>query len=77
MDSLSDGIVEKVFVEKGTYVHEWEPLFLIKTANGAIKKIEMGVSGVISKVNVEPGERVCSDMTLALLEEDTVSNGCD
>ncbi|WP_227935226.1 hypothetical protein [Alkalihalobacillus deserti] len=77
VDSLSDGVVEKVFVSEGSFVYEWEPLFLIKTANGTIKKVELGASGIVSKVHVTLGERVCTQMTLAVLKEDTRPTGSD
>ncbi|MFC0558395.1 hypothetical protein [Halalkalibacter alkalisediminis] len=77
VDSLSDGIVEKVCVHEGAFVYEWEPLFFIRTPNGAVKKVELGASGIVSKVHVTQGERVCIQMTLAVLEEDTSPTGCD
>jgi biotin carboxyl carrier protein len=77
IDSLADGIVEEVFIKEGNFVYEWEPLFLIKTPNGTIRKVEQGVSGIISRVNVKPGDNVFSMMTLAVIEEDLLPSGCD
>jgi biotin carboxyl carrier protein len=77
IDCLFDGIVEKVWIDKGTFVHDWEPLFLIKTANGSMQKVELGVSGTISMVNVTQGDRVCPHLTLAVIEEDRLPAACD
>jgi biotin carboxyl carrier protein len=77
VDSSSAGIVEKVLINVGAYVYEWEPLFLIKTQNGLTKKIELGASGIVSQVNVAQGDQVCSAMTLAILQEDALPTGSD
>lgn len=77
IDCLCDGIVEKRFITEGAFVYEWEPLFHIKTSNGVTKKIEIGVSGFIDKIYVTPGDSVRSNMTLAILKEDTFPSGCD
>ncbi|WP_209125048.1 hypothetical protein [Alkalihalobacillus sp. BA299] len=77
VSSVSTGTVEKVMVNEGEFVYEWEPLFLIKTVNGLTKKVELGVSGVIKMIKVKSGDEVISDMTLAVLEEDTKPTGCD
>lgn len=57
-------------VNEGEFVYEWQPLFVIKTSFGTIQKVELGISGVIAKLQVKPGDQVISDMTLAILEED-------
>ncbi|MED3645790.1 hypothetical protein P4475_02930 [Halalkalibacterium halodurans] len=75
--SDSTGVVQKVLVREGDYVHEWEPLFLIETNGGAMKKVELGVRGFISTVKVAPGDQVISDMTLAIVEEDRKPAPCD
>jgi pyruvate/2-oxoglutarate dehydrogenase complex dihydrolipoamide acyltransferase (E2) component len=77
VDCLYDGIVEKTLVNEGAFVYEWESLFQITTPNGITKEVKIGVSGFISKVNVTRGDRVISNMTLAILEEDTFPTGCD
>jgi biotin carboxyl carrier protein len=68
--SNSSGVVEKVMVNEGEYVHDWEPLFLIKSPSGTVNKVELGLSGFISNVKVKRGDQVISNMTLAILEED-------
>jgi pyruvate/2-oxoglutarate dehydrogenase complex dihydrolipoamide acyltransferase (E2) component len=75
--SVSDGTVDQVFVNEGDYVYEWEPLFQLKTNEGVLKKVEMGVGGNILSLNVKPGDRVINDMTLAILKEDNLPSGCD
>lgn len=77
IDSHSDGLIEEVFIKEGNFVYEWEPLFLIKAPNGTMSKVEFGVSGIISKVNVQQGDSVFSAMTLAVLKEDNQPSGCD
>ncbi|WP_088102744.1 hypothetical protein [Halalkalibacter urbisdiaboli] len=77
IDSTIDGVIEKVLIREGMFVHEWEPLFLIRTMNGSQQKIEIGVSGEIGIVKVLEGEPVCLNMTLAILKEDTLPTGCD
>ncbi|WP_227937941.1 hypothetical protein [Alkalihalobacillus deserti] len=75
--SVSNGTIDQVFVNEGDYVYEWEPLFLLKTNEGVLKKIEMGVGGNILSLNVKPGDKVIHDMTLAILREDDLPSGCD
>ncbi|MDE5413269.1 hypothetical protein [Alkalihalobacterium chitinilyticum] len=75
--SESNGVVEEVLINEGEYVYEWEPLFLIKSQNGNLKKVELGVSGKINSIRVIPGEKILSDMTLAVVEEDDLPRGCD
>ncbi|ARK31836.1 hypothetical protein [Halalkalibacter krulwichiae] len=77
VDSSIDGIIEKVHVQSGEYVHEWQPLFEVKTASGTLRNLEFSFSGVVSRVNVTPGDLVYSNMTLALVEEDSSPCGCD
>ncbi|MFC0558960.1 hypothetical protein [Halalkalibacter alkalisediminis] len=75
--SVCNGTIDKVFVNEGAYVHEWEPLFLLKTNEGVLKKIELGVGGNVFSLNVKPGDRVIHDMALAILKEDVLPSGCD
>jgi biotin carboxyl carrier protein len=75
--SLADGTIDEVFVNEGAYVYEWEPLFLMKTNEGVQEKVQMGVCGNISSLNVKPGDKVLHDMTLAIIKEDNLSSGCD
>ncbi|UOE93559.1 hypothetical protein [Alkalihalobacillus sp. LMS39] len=75
--SLANGTVEKILVTEGSFVYEWEPLFLIRTKNGTSYEVKIGASGVISKVNVHEGDSIISDYTLAVLKEDAQPVGCD
>ncbi|MDT8861862.1 hypothetical protein N0O92_16740 [Alkalihalobacillus sp. MEB130] len=75
--SMSAGTIDRVFVSEGDYVYEWEPLFQLKTNEGVLKKVEMGVGGKIISLHVKPGDRVIHDMTLAILREDDQPSGCD
>ena len=75
--SLSHGMIEKVYIVEGAYVHEWEPLFLIKTTEGLTRKVELGAAGLIAKVHVQEGDIVNPDTTLAILEDSTHVSSCD
>jgi acetyl/propionyl-CoA carboxylase alpha subunit len=75
--SFSNGTIAKVFVKEGTYVYEWEPLFLLKTNEGMLKKVEVGASGNIFSLSAKPGDEIKEDMTLAILKEDNLPSGCD
>ncbi|MCL7745684.1 hypothetical protein [Halalkalibacter alkaliphilus] len=75
--SVCNGTIDEIYVNEGAYVHEWEPLFLLKTNEGVLKKIEIGGGGNISSLNVKQGDRVIHDMTLAILKEDDFPSGCD
>ncbi|SDI17373.1 hypothetical protein [Alteribacillus bidgolensis] len=77
VQSEYQGKVEKVFVNRGGFVHEWEPLFSIKTAHGSVKKVEISSCGIVEKVNVRTGDIVVADMTLAILKEDQLPSGSD
>ncbi|SDI38832.1 hypothetical protein [Alteribacillus bidgolensis] len=77
IQSITNGIVEKVFVSQDSFVYEWEPLFIIKTSNDTLLKIQVGVSGTISKVCVHPGDEVFTDLSLAVLKEDLLPTGSD
>ncbi|ARK28835.1 hypothetical protein [Halalkalibacter krulwichiae] len=75
--SISNGTIDRIFVNEGDYVYEWEPLFQLRTNEGVLKRVEMGVCGEIISLNVKPGDRVIHDMTLAILREDDQPSGCD
>ncbi|WP_209124137.1 hypothetical protein [Alkalihalobacillus sp. BA299] len=72
-----EGVVEEIFIEQGSFVYEWEPLFLIKAKDGKCHKIQMSSSGYISTLNVEVEQQVSINSELAILQEDCLPCGCD
>ncbi|RBW67266.1 biotin/lipoyl-containing protein [Bacillus taeanensis] len=70
------GKVEEVYVKLGAYVYEWEKLFVIRTTE-QIEEVSIGISGKISKLNIQKGDIVNPDMILAELEDDFVISGSD
>jgi hypothetical protein len=71
------GTVEHVYIEKDSYVYEWEKLFLIKTDDGRLINISIGTSGYITELNVTVGDQVTGNTPLALLQDDFVISGSD
>ncbi|WP_209121922.1 hypothetical protein [Alkalihalobacillus sp. BA299] len=72
-----NGVVEEVFVHRGSYVYEWEPLFLIKTLDGSTKIVQVNTSGDIEILKVKKGDHVTIESELAILQEDFLPTGCD
>ncbi|MFS0784010.1 hypothetical protein [Bacillus sp. 1P06AnD] len=72
-----DGVIEKVFIKKDAYVYEWEDLFLIKTSDDQLVNISLGVSGHITEMNVEIGNRVKRNDSLAVIQDDYLITGSD
>ncbi|RBW68620.1 biotin/lipoyl-binding protein [Bacillus taeanensis] len=70
------GKVEEVYVKTDAYVYEWEKLFIIRTAE-QIEEVSIGVSGKVLRLNIQEGDVVKPDMTLAELEDDFVISGSD
>ncbi len=71
------GRVEKVFVHKSTYVHEWEKLLLIRTGDGLINEVGVGMSGDIASLEVTEGEQVSYLTLLVKLHDDFQPTGSD
>lgn len=77
IESLEDGVVERVLIEEDSYVYEWEDLFLIKTFGGKSIHVSVGASGHISRIHVKAGDQVTKHSLLALLQDDFVISGSD
>ncbi|MGC4379194.1 hypothetical protein WD019_20080 [Fictibacillus sp. Mic-4] len=71
------GVIEEVIVKKNTRIYEWEPLFEIKTENGTIKSVTVGVSGEVESLEVQEGDKVIPGMVLAYVKEDLLASGSD
>ncbi|MFZ7944118.1 biotin/lipoyl-binding protein [Neobacillus sp. 19] len=71
------GTVEQVFTKESNHVYEWEKLFLIKTHNGRIEEISIGVSGYITSLKVKEGQKVHTKTVLATIQDDLLITGSD
>ncbi|WP_026567251.1 hypothetical protein [Bacillus sp. UNC41MFS5] len=75
--SPCSGTVETVLTEENDHVYEWEKLFLIKTQNGKIEEISIGISGYITSLAVKKGQEVNSQTVLATIQDDLLITGSD
>jgi predicted GNAT superfamily acetyltransferase len=64
------GEVEKVGIRSKSRIYEWEPLFRIKTEEGTVETIHIGISGEIKSLEVQEGDKVIPGMVLAYVKED-------
>lgn len=72
-----NGIVEQVLVKESVRIYEWEPLFLIKSEEGELLSIAVGVSGEVQSLEVQEGDNVIPGMVLAYVKEELVVSACD
>jgi hypothetical protein len=75
--SPCSGTVESVLTEENNHVYEWEKLFLIKTQNGRIEEISVGISGYIKSLPIKKGQVVNSQTVLATIQDDLLITGSD
>jgi hypothetical protein len=71
------GTVETVLTEEKNHVYEWERLFLIKTKNGKIEEISIGISGYITSLPVKKGQVINTQTVLATIQDDLLITGSD
>ncbi|MGE7766961.1 hypothetical protein [Peribacillus sp. NPDC096540] len=71
------GKVERVLITRNSGFYEWEPLFHIKTADGRVEIIDIGVSGEVESLEVLEGEQVEAGKVLAYFKEDLFVTGSD
>ncbi len=71
------GTIEEVSIDIHSRIDEWEPLFKIKTENGNIETIRVGISGKIQSLEVQKGDRVIPGMVLAFIKEDLIASASD
>jgi hypothetical protein len=71
------GTVETVLTEENDHVYEWEKLFLIKTQNGRIEEISIGISGYITSLPIKKGQEVTTQTALATIQDDLLITGSD
>ena len=75
--SPCSGTVEKVLTESNDHVYEWEKLFLIKASNGKIIEISVGISGHITSLKVQKGQKITVETPLAVIKDDLLITGSD
>lgn len=75
--SPCSGTVETVLTKENNHVYEWEKLLLIKTENGKIEEISIGISGYITSLPVKKGQEVNSQTVLATIQDDLIITGSD
>ncbi|TCP30025.1 hypothetical protein EV207_107120 [Scopulibacillus darangshiensis] len=71
------GVVEKITIEKDERIYEWDPLFTIKTTNGHLETVRVGLCGLIDSLEVGVGDQVKPGMVLAHVNEDLMISGSD
>jgi biotin carboxyl carrier protein len=71
------GKVENILVNESSHIYEWEKLFLIREKNGSIKEIRVGVSGLVTTLNVKENQNVTPNTVLAKIKEDLFITGSD
>jgi pyruvate carboxylase len=75
--SPCSGSVVSVLTEQNNHVYEWEKLFLIKTENGKIEEISVGISGYIISLPIKKGQEVTAQTLLATIQDDMLITGSD
>jgi acetyl/propionyl-CoA carboxylase alpha subunit len=75
--SPCSGSLESVLTEQNNHVYEWEKLFLIKTENGKIEEITVGISGYITSLPIKKGQEVTAQTLLATIQDDMLITGSD
>ncbi len=71
------GTVEEISIDIESRIYEWEQLFQIKTVNGNMETIRVGISGKVQSLEVQKGDRVIPGMVLAYIKEDLIASGSD
>lgn len=71
------GTVEEVAIEVHTRIYEWEKLFTVRTHNGNLETVSVGLSGEIISIEVKPGDCIIPGMVLAFIKDDLIPTGSD
>ncbi|WP_408010335.1 hypothetical protein ACJROX_08590 [Pseudalkalibacillus sp. A8] len=75
--SPCDGKVENILVNESSHIYEWEKLFLIREKNGSIKEVTVGLSGLITSLEVKENQNVTPNTVLATIKDDLLITGSD
>ncbi|MCA0173652.1 hypothetical protein [Bacillus sp. RAR_GA_16] len=71
------GTIEEVLTQPLDHVYEWEALFLVKTDEGKLEHVHVGVSGHLLSIEVSEGEEVTPVTVLGTLRDDLLITGSD
>ncbi|WP_226659905.1 hypothetical protein [Pseudalkalibacillus hwajinpoensis] len=71
------GTIEQVVIQPLDYVYEWETLFLVKTVEGKLEHVHVGVSGHLLSIEVRKGEEITPITVLGTLRDDLLITGSD
>lgn len=75
--SSCHGVVIEISIEPQARIYEWEKLFTIKTDNGELETVKVGISGKVESLEVQVGDRVIPGMVLAFVKEDLFANATE
>ncbi|UOQ92051.1 hypothetical protein MUO14_16315 [Halobacillus shinanisalinarum] len=75
--SPCDGTIKEVFVNRSSYVYEWEPLFSIETKEQKEVEVSIGISGNITSLEISQGQSVTPNTVLTILRDDLEITGSD
>ncbi len=75
--SPCSGRIEKVLIQKNSYVYEWEKLFVIRKNDGFLMEVKIGTSGKIVSLEVLENQQVNGNTILARVEDDLLITGSD
>ncbi|MGG7622272.1 hypothetical protein [Bacillus coreaensis] len=75
--SSVSGKVEEVAIEVHSRIYEWEKLFTIRTENGHLETVSVGLSGEIISIEVKAGDSIIPGMVLAFIKDDLIPTGSD
>ncbi|MGI8387155.1 hypothetical protein [Robertmurraya sp. P23] len=75
--STVSGKVEEVAIEVHSRIYEWEKLFTIRTENGHLETVSVGLSGEVISIEVNTGDCIIPGMVLAFIKDDLIPTGCD
>jgi hypothetical protein len=72
-----NGRIEKILAFQDSYVYEWEKLFMIRTTDGDLEEITVGISGDIIFSDVTIGQKVNLNTKLCEIKDDMLITGSD
>jgi hypothetical protein len=75
--STVSGTVEEVAIEVHSRIDEWEKLFTVRTHNGILETVSVGLSGEIISIEVKPGDCIIPGMVLAFIKDDLITMGSE
>lgn len=64
------GFIEEISIKPNSRIYEWEELFKIRTDDGNLITVRVGLSGEVKSLEVQKGDRVIPGLVLAYIKED-------